>query len=152
MRAKKVSSQVAWSEREARLRSAKRSAAVVVATLAALLISSSSTLDAARQTDIQRAMQTRAAQLRAARTHAQAHTRELLKQDWKNWTASDCALVLNYSPSTNGTLQSRVSGTVQLRSALPIREALLRQLQVKKHYDAMNPQQKLRFDERTRRK
>lgn len=35
---------------------------------------------------------------------------------------------------------------VQLRSALPVREALLRRLQLKKHYDTMEPQQKLAFD------
>jgi hypothetical protein len=148
MRAKKVSSQVAWSEREAKLRSAKRSAAVVVATLAALLISSNFHLYGAQQTDIQRAMQARAVQRRAARARAQAHAQELLKRDWKDWTASDCVLVLTYSPWTNGDLQSWISGTVQLRSARPIREALLRQLQSKKRYDTMSPQQKLSFDKK----
>jgi hypothetical protein len=36
---------------------------------------------------------------------------------------------------------------VQLRSALPIRQALLRQIQIEKRYDKMNPQQKQAFDQ-----
>jgi hypothetical protein len=140
MRVTRVSSQVAWSEREAKHRSAKRSDAVVVATLAALLISLSPNLDAARQTYIQRIEQENAAEKRAGQAHAQ----ELLGQDWKRWAAADCDVILTYSR----WVMSWPYLKVQLRSALPIREALLRQLQIEKHYDTMNPEQRLAFDQK----
>jgi hypothetical protein len=145
MQVRKVSPQVAWSEREARLRSAKRSAAVVVATLAALLISASPNIYAARQTFFQRIQQEYEAQWRASRARA----KQLVGQDWKKWTAADCDIVLNYS---NWALPSGMTGAlsgrpvIQLRSALPVREALLRQLQLKKRYDTMDTKQKLAFD------
>jgi hypothetical protein len=116
-----------------------------IATLAALLFSFSPYLLGAQQSDIQRAAQARAAQIHAEQSHA----KEILGQDWKLWTESDCDLVLKYS---NWVTPSGMAGTlsgglvIQLRSALPIREALLRQLQLKKHYDTMDPQQKLAFD------
>jgi hypothetical protein len=140
MRVQKVSSQVAWSEREGKLRSAKRSAAALVATLAALLLSLSSNVYGARQTYIQRIEQENAAQKLAG----QAHAEDLLSQDWKRWTAADCNVILTYSK----WVMSWPYLKVQLRSALPIREALLRQLQFEKHYDSMNPEQRLAFDQK----
>ena len=80
-------------------------------------------------------------------------------KDWTQWTASDCREVLHspwaisrYRTSTGlssnslGPLQASFNTKVQLRSALPIREALLRQLQLDKHYDKMKTQQRLAFD------
>jgi hypothetical protein len=148
MRAANLHSKMAWGEREANDRSAKWSAAMVVATLAALLVFCNSPLHAVKQTaEFQRARETRLAQRRAA----EEKTLEILRQDWKRWTAEDCELVLNYS---NWAIPSGMAGTlsgglvVQLRSALPVREALLRQLQLKKHYDTMAPQGKLAFDKK----
>lgn len=131
MRVQQVSSQVAWSEREAKLRSAKRSAAVVVATLAALLVLCGSV----RLYCVQRsAIQLPTGQL----------PEDIIKRDWKQWTAEDCNVILNYSSwGLSWTTQ-----VIQLRSALPIREALLRQTQLKKHYDTMNTAEKLEFDKK----
>jgi hypothetical protein len=129
MRVQKVSSQVAWSEREAKLRSAKRSSAVVVATLAALLIFCSSVSLSGAQRSV---LQLPTGQL----------PEDVVKRDWKQWTAADCDVILDYSPwGLSWTTQ-----VIQLRSARPIREALLRQAQLKKHYDTMSTAEKLEFD------
>ena len=79
-----------------------------------------------------------------------------LTKDWTEWTMQDCHEVLVKSPWTHSTaydtvgtspyLSSVFSTTIQLRSALPIRQALLRQLQLQKHYDKMKAQQKQEFD------
>lgn len=124
----------------------KRNSILAVATLAPLLISLSSNMYGVPQTaEAQRAAQARAAKVRAE----QAHARELLGANWKSWTGADCDLILTRS---NWAMPSGMQGTItgglliELRSALPIREALLRQLQIKKHYDTMDAQQKLAFD------
>jgi hypothetical protein len=71
----------------------KRRTVLAVATLAALLIFCSSVLRAAQQTNLQRWMENRAAQ----RAAAEENTLQILSQDWKQWTTSDCEAVLNYS-------------------------------------------------------
>jgi hypothetical protein len=139
MQTGKVFLGMAWGERECSFHSAKWSAAMVVATFAALLIFCGSLLYGAQQTDFQRAMQARAAQTRTT----QAQVPEILSRDWKDWTALDCEAVLKYS-----VWGERSGSNIQLRSALPIREALLRQLQFKKQYDKMSPTQKLAFDKK----
>lgn len=118
----------------------KRSWLLPVATLVALLFSLGSSLYGARQTYIQRIEQENAAEKRAG----QAHAAELLTHDWKRWTATDCDVILTYSK----WVMSWPYLKVQLRSALPIRQALLRQLQIEKHYDTMNPEQGLAFDQK----
>jgi hypothetical protein len=80
-----------------------------------------------------------------------------LTKDWTKWTAEDCAYVLNGSPWSLQMYPSSVSDRpgefnasytlVQLRSALPVRQALLRALQVEKHYDKMDDQKKREFDQ-----
>ena len=80
-------------------------------------------------------------------------------KDWRQWTASDCKQVLSSSNwiaeeqqemwSFYGFLdiwQRGISTPVRLLSALPIRQALLRQIQIQNHYDKMNPQEKRAFD------
>jgi hypothetical protein len=73
-------------------------------------------------------------------------------KDWTQWTWQDCRWVLNSSPwvhadwSTGGFEVASLSRDVQLRSALPIRQALLRQAQLRKNYDKMNAQKKQAFD------
>jgi hypothetical protein len=79
-----------------------------------------------------------------------------MAKDWTTWSATDCHAVLTSSPwtySSQHTLEANKGVGyaysfvfVQLRSALPIRQALLRQLQLEKHYDRMNPQKKQEFD------
>jgi hypothetical protein len=80
-------------------------------------------------------------------------------KDWTQWKDDDCDAVLNSSPwgqsadspgyaSTSGPKVSTIfEGKVQLRSALPIRQALLRKLQLDKEYDKMKPDKKQAFDQ-----
>jgi hypothetical protein len=131
MRVEKVSSQVAWSEREGKHSSAKRNAAVLVAALAALLVTCGS-------------VHLRGAQRSAIQLPTGLLPEAIVTRDWKQWTAVDCDVILNYS-SWGLSWTTEVE---QLRSALPIREALLRQLQLKKHYDTMNSAEKLEFDKK----
>ncbi|HEV3218681.1 MAG TPA: hypothetical protein VGZ48_02860 [Candidatus Acidoferrales bacterium] len=82
-----------------------------------------------------------------------------LEKDWTQWTELDCNIVMGWeSPwshatevpgySMNGPRVSAANGTlVQLRSALPIRQALLRKLQLDSRYDKMKPDKKQAFDE-----
>lgn len=77
-------------------------------------------------------------------------------KDWTQWTSADCLYVLNGSPwviqtyediPDAGPLRHYRMSIVQLRSALPLRQALLRQMQLQKHYDEMNGREKQKFDE-----
>jgi len=78
-------------------------------------------------------------------------------KDWTKWTSTDCLEVLNASPWVivkhyRGLPKSNaepVFGTymIQLCSALPIRQALLRQEQLESHYDKMDTQQRAKFDQ-----
>jgi hypothetical protein len=80
-----------------------------------------------------------------------------LTKDWTKWTSDDCAYVLNGSPWSLQMYSSSVSDRpgefnasytlVQLRTALPVRQALLRALQIEKHYDRMDDQKKRAFDQ-----
>jgi hypothetical protein len=74
-------------------------------------------------------------------------------KDWTKWTSDDCDKVLNGSPWSH-TFNFGAFGRsgsmytlVQLRSALRVREALLRTLQIQKHYDRMDDQKKQEFDQ-----
>lgn len=142
MRIRKVSSQVAWGERESEFRSAKWSAAMMVATFAALLVFCV-TLSCS----------------------VQMPSKMTASMDWMKWTNAECDAVLYNSPWANALFplssaspeaqkrlkqvtQSYRIGIVQLRSALPVREALLRALQLEKHYDQMNLTQKRTFDQK----
>jgi hypothetical protein len=83
-------------------------------------------------------------------------------KDWTQWSAWDCENILRYSPwayyldpggrETKPTLYANMQGEsswelVVLQSALPIRQAHLRELQLERHYDRMNPLKKKTFDE-----
>jgi hypothetical protein len=84
-----------------------------------------------------------------------------VKKDWTKWTAMDCDNLMHYSPwvwfDEGGGRESAPTLTasqnpnhsetlVQLRSALPVREALLKQAQMEKHYDRMDASKKQAFD------
>jgi hypothetical protein len=96
-----------------------------------------------------------------------------VKKVWQHWSKEDCKRMLENSPwaknwsverSNNGPASPGVSGaaqagsagdakeeidyTVQLWSALPIRQALLRREQIEKKYDKMSDEQKKEFDTR----
>jgi hypothetical protein len=90
---------------------------------------------------------------------------------WQDWTKEECHKMLHDSPwskkwsqsiSNNGPKLPSVSGAsragaagdsvneidyyVQLRSALPVREAIVRELQIEKKYGELNADQKKSFD------
>jgi hypothetical protein len=71
-------------------------------------------------------------------------------KDWTQWTGDDCVDVLQKSPWAQSKGYSATYATlgslVQLRSALPMREALLRQQQLETHYDKMGTDKKQAFD------
>jgi hypothetical protein len=96
-----------------------------------------------------------------------------VKKDWKQWTSTDCKKLLETSPWTvrklvenesnvnrlpsaaNGanadTAMNKDTGEVnyivQVRSAAPIRRALIREQQIEKQYDKMTDAGKKEFDE-----
>jgi len=93
-----------------------------------------------------------------------------VKRDWKQWSKDDCAKMLQDSPWTRRWAKSQiashqmpgVSGAnqegasaenapemhylVQLRSSLPIREAVVRLQQIQLKYDKMSAEEKKDFD------
>src|SRR5262249_58448258 len=87
-----------------------------------------------------------------------------IKKDWKQWSKDDCKKVLEDSPWSQRWSQSNTkmanfstprSGTqgvgsedelsvwyvVQFRSALPIREAVVREMLIANQYDKLNDEQ-----------
>ena len=87
-----------------------------------------------------------------------------VSKDWKQWSNGDCEKLLGDSPWAH--IERRGDGVepnpigqaiaaaadeqfvfaVQLRSALPIRQAIVRQLQFQQKYDKMNDTQRSDFD------
>jgi hypothetical protein len=94
-------------------------------------------------------------------------------KDWRHWSEEECKSLLQHSPwsveaSVQGPLQREpqiqdAAGTlpqipqapptppeiyyvVQLRSAMPIREAIVRQYQLRQKYDQMTESQRASFD------
>jgi hypothetical protein len=65
-----------------------------------------------------------------------------LTKDWHQWTKDECTTIVNDSPWT----RVEDSYTVQLRSALPIREAIVRQLEIAQQYDQKTAAQQKAFD------
>jgi hypothetical protein len=80
-----------------------------------------------------------------------------MAKDWTQWDSWDCYFVLNDSPWALKDFGSLAAGgdggfintVIQLRSALPIRQALVRQLQLQKRYDHMNAQKKQEYDQQS---
>jgi len=75
-------------------------------------------------------------------------------KDWTKWTADDCTQVEYFSPWSHD-VSSIVSGrygnistSIELRLALPIRQARLRDAQIKMRYDKMDAEKKQEFDQR----
>jgi hypothetical protein len=103
-----------------------------------------------------------------------AHGQFWETKDWRTWNQEECEKVLTDSPwarrfvavsktdmpgsQASRTVeqtraqaqrpqeQQRIEYNVQLRSARPIREAMVRQLQIASNYDRMQPAQKQAFD------
>ena len=97
-----------------------------------------------------------------------------VKKEWKQWSKSDCEKILHDSPWTKkwGKSQSLLSGAVgsvsgaaqegaggetaiemdyfiQLRSSLPVREAVVRQAMIVQKYDSLDEAHKKAFDEQS---
>ncbi len=86
-------------------------------------------------------------------------------KDWRQWSLSDCDVILNSSPWAVNKLNNRgattlvqhgravesdyTSTTVQIRSAMVIRLALVREWQIQHNYDKMDPAQRPAFDQQT---
>jgi hypothetical protein len=87
-----------------------------------------------------------------------------VSKDWKQWSKDDCEKLLGDSPWAHIWRRGDGAGpnplgqpigdaagdrfvfAVQLRSALPIRQAIVRQLQFQQKYDKMNDTQRSDFD------
>jgi hypothetical protein len=71
-------------------------------------------------------------------------------KDWKQWSKDECASMLNESPWAHtwriGDGSDEMAYLIQIRSALPIREAIVRQLQIDQKYDKLNETQRVSFD------
>jgi hypothetical protein len=74
-------------------------------------------------------------------------------KDWTKWTSDDCTQVEYYSPWSHNVSSyvvgryGDVTTSVELRSALPVRQARLRDEQIKKRYDKMDAENKHEFDQ-----
>jgi hypothetical protein len=76
-----------------------------------------------------------------------------ISKDWKQWSKANCETLLTESPWSHvwrggGPHGDELVYAVQLRSALPIRQAIVRQLQIDQKYDNMTDTQRNTFDTR----
>jgi hypothetical protein len=73
-----------------------------------------------------------------------------LSKDWKQWSKDECAGMLSDSPWTHtwrsGDRYTEIIYVIQLRSSLPVREAIVRQLQFEQKYDKLSADQRSSFD------
>ena len=74
-----------------------------------------------------------------------------VSKDWKQWSKDDCEKLLGDSPWAHIWRRGDATGdqfvfAFQLRSALPIRQAIVRQLQFAQKYDKLNDAQRSEFD------
>jgi hypothetical protein len=86
---------------------------------------------------------------------ARAKTKEQpwVTKDWKEWTLSDCSLVFQdspwnqiYAPAPTISVYPPLKAPIQILSGLPIRQAIVRLIQIQKHYENMSPEEKQAFD------
>ena len=73
-----------------------------------------------------------------------------LSKDWKQWSKDECTAILAESPWVHtwrsGDLGSEIVCAIQLRSSLPVRQAIVRQLQFEQKYDKLSADQRTSFD------
>jgi hypothetical protein len=74
-----------------------------------------------------------------------------VSKDWKQWSKDDCEKLLSDSPWAHIWRRGDAAGdqfvfSVQLRSALPIRQAIVRQLQIQQKYDKLDEAKRSEFD------
>ncbi|HSW40753.1 MAG TPA: hypothetical protein VLL97_14820 [Acidobacteriota bacterium] len=80
------------------------------------------------------------------------------KKDYREWTQRECDRLLQDSPwakrlhlvstmgGETGAEQGYVTYEIQIRSALPVRQAMVRRMMIANNYDKMSPEQKQKFD------
>jgi len=79
-----------------------------------------------------------------------------IEKDWTQWTQHDCSIILGGSPWNQwkvyipspviASYTPSFGSRVQIRSALPIRQAVLRESQLEARYEKMKPDKKNAFD------
>ena len=79
-----------------------------------------------------------------------------IEKDWTQWTQHDCSITLGASPWNQWTINTAPSSVssstpsygsrVQIRSALPMRQARFRLAQIETQYEKMKPDKKKAFD------
>jgi hypothetical protein len=70
------------------------------------------------------------------------------KKDWTQWSDDDCKQMMTASPWSKPGTSANAIFLVQLYSSQPVRDAIIRQLRIRQHYDQMSDEEKKRFDER----
>jgi hypothetical protein len=70
------------------------------------------------------------------------------KKDYNQWSKKECETLLSDSPWAKTFRTGYSSYAVQLRSALPIRQAVIRQLQIEEKYESLSAERRLDFDKR----
>jgi hypothetical protein len=71
------------------------------------------------------------------------------KKSYNEWSMSDALRVLTDSPWAQTDIEREPNGytvIIRLRSALPVRQAIVRQRQIRLNYDKFTPADKSRFD------
>jgi hypothetical protein len=78
-------------------------------------------------------------------------TQSPIDQDWHQWSSDVCLKVLTASPwiATAEPEGPKDVHRAVLLSSLLVRQAMLRQLQIQKKYDAMSPEKRKEFDDET---
>jgi hypothetical protein len=77
------------------------------------------------------------------------------KKDYGQWTQRECKKMLENSPwakmfgLSSSSLGSVYGYQIQIRSALPIRQALVRQMQINDNYERLSTEQRQEYDKRT---
>jgi hypothetical protein len=71
------------------------------------------------------------------------------KKDYRHWSEQECKKMLVDSPWAKGLLYNSTGYVVWLFSALPIRQAIVRQKQIAENYDKLSPEKRQEFDRRT---
>jgi hypothetical protein len=78
-------------------------------------------------------------------------TQSPIDQDWHQWSSDVCLKILTASPwiATAEPEGPKDVHRAVLLSSLLVRQAMLRQLQIQKKYDAMSPEKRKEFDNET---
>ncbi len=69
-------------------------------------------------------------------------------KDYRHWSERECEKMLTDSPWAKGLLQSGFGYVVRLDSALPIRQALVRQKQITENYERLSLEKRQEFDKK----